>query len=215
MKFRIIFLFVFLLTCPFQANVFSQISIGAYTGITSPKLTGDSSPYAFYDLKIGGVFGLRIDIPLSRSVDLSVLPAFTQYRGKYMVYDWNDKPLDSLNVRYNVFSIPLGITITSMNERFYVFGGFEFRVPLSMKGYGVGNTIDLSNILRKYNIAVQFSAGYKIPIGKPLLYFELGYSQGLTKIGKETSDIDSYLLRVRHRDIKFFVGIQVPLGKKD
>ena len=131
-----------------------------------------------------------------------------------MIYDWNNQPFDSLKVRFNDFMIPAGITITSPKDRFYVFGGIEFHIPVSMKGYGVGNSKDLTSILRGYNLGVQFSAGYKIPIGRPIFYFEIGYSQGILKLADKSERYEAEALRVRLRDIRYLIGIQVPLEKK-
>jgi hypothetical protein len=214
LRLRFTLLLFLILNCLFQEKVYSQISAGAYTGYAKPKLVGDSAPWGFYDLKGGGIFGLRADIPLSSSIKLSVLPAFIQYRGKLMIYDWHDEPLDSLKIRFNTLFIPLGLTVTAAKDRFYVFGGIEFRIPLSLKAFGEGYSNDISKALRKYNLAIQFSAGYKVPIGRSFLYFELGYSQSILKLGEGTDYFESEVLRVRQRDIRFLIGIQVPLGKK-
>lgn len=207
--------YIFFLSIIFPVCAYSQISLGTFGGYSTSKFIGDPPPKGLYAWGGGYIFGIRADIPLSKYIDLTTQPGFIQHKGKYMVYAGNGDKFDSLDIKMNSVCLPLGLTITANKERFFIYGGFELLKAYSFKAYNSSREIDMIDDIRGYFISLQFSAGYRIPIGRFILYFEIAYVQGLMNISENISDSDSFLSRVKLRDIRFLTGLQIPLTKVD
>lgn len=207
-------LFSTLLLFFFSGAGFSQIHIGVYGGLNNSKLAGDAPPFASYKSLPGLSAGLKFDVNLSSSVRLSIQPSFAQEGTKvfYQVATQED-PVDSIRIRLNYFSVPLLLEINSTSKHFYAIGGFEAGVLLNSKMQISGNEQNFKEPIAQLNIAMQFGAGYRIPIGPGHLIIEIRYAQGLVNLTDEAPE-STVIPRVKTSGMKIFTGFEIPLAKK-
>jgi len=191
----------------------SQPYIGVFGGVNSSKLLGDMPEKAKYKSLMGANVGANIDIKLTNSIYLSFQPSYSQEGTKisYKVKG-QEKPVDSVMIRLNYFSIPLFIKITTPNQRWYAIGGFEpgYLYDSFTKIGGEKGEIDAN--VTQWNLAMHFGAGIKFPIGFPRLFIEVRYSQGLVNLTDEPME-KSYIPRVKTTGFKLITGIEIPLKK--
>jgi len=206
-------LFTILLFFFFSQYLFTQPYIGVFGGLNSSKLIGDVPQKGKYKSLMGANVGAYIDLKLGKGIYLSLQPSFSQEGTKisYKV-SGQEKPIDSITVRLNYFSLPILLKVTSSNKRFYALGGFEagYLMDSFAKSHDIKESIkaDVADL----NIAMHFGAGIKIPIGYPRLFIELRYSQGLVNLTDEPIE-KSYVPRVKTTGFKLLAGIEIPLKK--
>ena len=189
-----------------------QVTLGAFGGLNSSKLSGDVTSNGSYKSLMGGNFGAIIDVKLSEDLNLSLQPSYSQ-EGTRVFYTVKglDEPVDSVKIRLNYFSLPLILKITSTNERFYALSGIETAMLLNAStiiGEEEGELPDVS----QWNIAVHFGAGIRIPVGYPSIFVELRYSQGLVNLTDEPLNTN-IIPRVKTTGFKILAGVEFPLGK--
>jgi hypothetical protein len=188
------------------------VTLGAFGGLNSSKLSGDAPGDAFYSRLMGGNFGALIDLKLSESIYLSLQPSFSQ-EGTKVSYALRgvEEPVDSVKIRLNYFSLPLLVKITSTNQRFYALSGIETAVLLNASAIIEEDSEEISEV-SQFNIAVHFGAGIRIPVGYPTIFVELRYSQGLVNLTDEALNTN-IIPRVKTSGYKILVGVEFPLGK--
>ncbi len=206
-------IFTFSLFFLLSNSFYSQNYIGLFGGINSSKLIGDAPNSAKYKSLIGANFGANIDIKLAKSIYLSLQPSYSQ-EGTKISYSFKgiDEAVDSLKIRLNYFSLPLLLKITSSNERFYAIAGIE--TGFLQKSYVKSHDLkeDIQEDIIKWNLAMHFGVGLRIPIGFPILFTELRYSQGLDNLTDEPI-VDNNIPRVKTNGFKILFGIEFPLKK--
>ena len=189
-----------------------QVTLGAFGGLNSSKLSGDVTANGSYKTLMGGNFGAIIDVKLSEGLNLSIQPSYSQ-EGTRVFYTVKglDEPVDSVKIRLNYFSLPLILKITSTNQRFYALSGIETAMLLNAStiiGEEEGELPDVS----QWNIAVHFGAGIRIPVGYPSIFVELRYSQVLVNLTDEPLNTN-IIPRVKTTGFKILAGVEFPLGK--
>jgi len=193
--------------------VFGQFSIGAFAGLNSSKLKGDAPDKAKYKTLMGANVGLVLDLNLNKTLVLSLQPSYSQ-EGTKLSYTLPgyEEPIDSASVRLNYFSLPLLLKVQSTNQRFYALAGIEtgFLMDSFVKSHDEKE--DLNVDIAQVNVAIQFGAGYRIPIKQSLLFIELRYTQGLVNLTDDLGD-NTYIPRVKTTGLKIFVGYEIPLTR--
>ncbi len=212
MKIKIIGLFI-LFSVTF--SVMGQSSIGVYGGLNSSKLSGDVPAKADYKRFFGANVGAFFDLQLSKSVFLSFQPSYSQ-EGTKVFYDVHGiaNPVDSLSIRLNYFSLPILFKITSTKQYFYALSGIESALLLNSFATSHGEKEDINTEVAKWNIAVHFGVGTRIPIGIARLFVEVRYTQGLLNL---TNDPIAYntIPRVKTTGFKIITGVEIPLKLND
>ena len=212
-KFNRLFILLTFLVSSFL--VFSQSYVGVFAGLNSSKLNGDTPNKGKFNGFMGANVGAYIDLKLGKSIFISLQPSYSQEGTKisYTVPKL-DEPVDSITIRLNYFSFPLLLKVTSTNKRFYAIGGFE--TGLLVDSYVSSNDTkeDIKTDVAKWNVAMHFGAGIKIPVGFPRLFVELRYTQGLINLTDEPIE-KSYVPRVKTAGFKILFGIEIPLKKTD
>lgn len=193
--------------------VSGQTSLGIFAGLNSGKLKGDAPPDGFYKSLNGMNVGAFIDVGLGKIVSLSLQPSYSQ-EGVRIFYQASkcEKPVDSLRVRLNYFSLPLLVKINSTNKRFYALAGIETGLLLSSYLQTSDNKEDLNADIADINFAMVFGAGFNIPLKYGRIFIELRYTQGLVNLTDEPLE-QSYIPRVKTSGLKFFAGYHIPLSK--
>jgi len=212
MKLRILFLFFLLFSF---SSSFAQFSIGAFSGLNMGSFKGDQVEDGSYSTLIGTSFGITMDLSLSEQIILSFQPGVTK-KGTNISYEVNGEidPVDSIRIRIDYFTIPLLLKISSKNNRFYAIGGLEAGIPLSANAafiFNKNDKRDLKNYISKTNIIMHFGVGYRVPVGKPTLFFEARYLQGLNNAVPVEKPEYNFFPRVRTSDVQLLVGITFPL----
>ncbi len=206
--------FVFsLLFFSLSVSSVAQVSLGAFGGVNFGKLNGDTPKNGYYVPNGGLNSGLLIDIPVGKAVSLSLQPSFSQEGTKLLFYQGKyQEPIDSIHLRLNYFSLPLMVKVQSTSKHFYAVGGLEAGYLVSYKLTSHGDILSNALSVAGINVAAHFGAGYQIFIGKPVLFFELRYTQGLINLTDEPVD-KSYIPRVKTTGFKALIGVTMPLSK--
>jgi len=209
---QVLFLLLFTLITTLSSG---QSYIGVFGGVNSSKLSGDVPDKATYKSLMGANVGAYIDIKLSKIIWLSLQPSFTQ-EGTKILYSVKglEKPVDSIQIRLNYFSLPVLLKVSSTNGRFYAIGGVEAGYLLDSYISSHDVKQDIKSNVAEWNIAMHFGAGIRIPIGLPRLFIELRYSQGLINLTDEPIT-NSYIPRVKTNGFKVLTGIEIPLTKSN
>jgi hypothetical protein len=106
--------------------------------------------------------------------------------------------------------LPIEIKVISNNQRFYFSSGLEFSSLLKAETTIESNTEDITDEVNGFNLYMNYGLTYLIPIGKPFLFIEARYSQGLVNM-TNTPDEDSFIPRIKLSGWKFIAGLQIPL----
>ena len=80
---------------------------------------------------------------------------------------------------------------------------------------GAGEDEDVSDLVKDFDIAINFGVGGQFPIGLPRLTIEARYTQSLYNISDVSVDIGADELiptRFRSSGFEFLAGIWIPLG---
>ncbi len=196
----------------FSSLSIGQVTLGAFGGLNSSKLSGDATANGSYMSLMGGNFGALIDVKLAEGFYLSFQPSYSQEGAKvFYSVKGESEPVDSVKIRLNYFSLPILLKITSTNERFYALSGIETALLLNgstIIGEEEGELPDVS----QWNIALHFGAGIRIPVGYPSIFVELRYSQGLVNLTDEPLNTN-IIPRVKTAGFKILAGVEFPLGK--
>ena len=196
----------------FSTLSMGQVTLGAFGGLNSSKLSGDVTANGSYMSLMGGNFGALIDVKLAEGFYLSFQPSYSQEGAKvFYSVKGESEPVDSAKIRLNYFSLPLLLKITSTNERFYALSGIETGLLLDGSTI-IGEEKEELPDVSQWNIAVHFGAGIRIPVGFPSIFVELRYSQGLVNLTDEPLNTN-IIPRVKTAGFKVLAGVEFPLGK--
>lgn len=208
-------LIVCLILILFSSKSIGQPTIGLTAGVSTNKFYGDAPVDARYTTLMGANFGAFIDAKLANGIFLSFQPSYNQEGTKvsYMA-PGKDESVDSIKIRLNYFSLPVLLKVTSTNQRFYALAGVETAMLLNSSATIGGQKGEIETDISEWNFAVQFGAGTRIPVGKPILFIELRYTQGLVNITDEQVN-NSYIPRVKSSGFKLMAGIEIPLIKSN
>ncbi len=197
----------------------AQVRIGAYGGITRSSLSGDAPSNAEYRSRIGPVFGALVEFPVADHVLISVQPAWKQ-RGTRIAVDveGEDERQDSLSLGLSYASIPVLLKIETAGGKLFVNSGVDvgFLLDATLSPVeGDGGDEDVKELVKDFDVAVNFGVGGQFPIGTPRLTIEARYSQGLINISEVEVDVGAETLiptRFRSSGFELLAGLWIPLG---
>lgn len=214
----LLFLSLLMLFCCFAAE--AQPAVGFWGGLNRSHLSGDAPEDASYQNLIGLAAGVVGEFNLTRDIKLSLQPMYLQ-RGSRIAFDLPeyDQPHDSLDVKLDYISVPVMIKVLSGNGKTYVSSGLDFGVLLQAELSDLnreGAAQDIKNLLHEFDVAINFGFGVMLPVGSPLLTFELRYSQSLLNLSNiEANSAEVALLeRFRPTGLQLLAGLLIPLGDK-
>lgn len=203
----IIFLTLFLAT----SDSMGQSHIGLFGGLNLSKLSGDAPHNGSYHNLAGANLGGFFDIKLAHGIYLGLHPSYSQEGTKvfYEVQNMED-PVDSIKIRLNYFSLPVLLKISSPNKRYYALAGFESGLLLNSSASIGDESEEINAEVAEWNFAIHFGAGIRISVGKPNLFFELRYTQGLMNLTDQPLSGNT-LPRVKSSGFKLLGGIEIPI----
>ena len=214
LKLKLNKLSVFLIFSLLITNLSAQLNIGSFVGLNSSKFVGDAPYNASYKGFSGINAGLIIDFELSDQFFIGIQPSYSQ-EGSRVFYKIanNESAIDSVHLRLNYISFPLLFKALSDNKHFYAIGGIEYAL-LSTSFEKIGDLeYDIPVDLTSWNLAMHFGAGTMISLGRPQLFIEIRYTQGLVNLSDTPID-GSNLPRVKTSGFKFLCGVEMPLNRK-
>ncbi len=207
---------IFLILFTITDISYSQFNVGISGEITSSKFGGVAPENANYE-SIAGFGGSLIgEIRLIKDVYLSLQPGF-QTQGSNIVFGNENSVINDTTVTFKIsqsyFNIPLNLKIYSHN--FYVGAGFAlgFLSSADISNEYVDSTIDIKSKFKSTDVTANFNVGYQMSIGKPNLFFELRYIQGLVNINNvnDISSKDIYIADFKTKGFSIQTGIILPL----
>ena len=211
---KILILLIPLLAIQFFA--YAQVELGVLAGLDNGRLTGDKYPQTKYKPKTGFIIGLSIDPQINETISLSIQPGYISTGSKIQVPDTiQNQWKDSVTFSVDYLILDVFVKIQSKSKRLYFSSGLEFGYGLSLKAANDLEEVDITDELNKWNIAAVFGIGYKIPIKRSGLYFELRYAQGLVNMTKADPAEDDYIPRVKLSGLKIVTGFQIPISKRN
>lgn len=192
-------------------------AVGFYGGVNNSNLSGDTPSGTSYQTRKGLVAGLFGEIRIARDVFLGLHPGYIQ-KGTLVtlkpVNEGEDPIENDLSLDY--FSVPVLFKIETGKGATYFSGGLDFAFLMSASLDLPGKEIDAQEIMRNFDLSMNFAFGGKIPLGSPFLTLELRYSQSLlnvadTEIGDETYSVPA---RFRSSGFQLLAGLLFPLGTR-
>jgi hypothetical protein len=197
----------------------AQPALGFWGGLNRASLKGDAPEDASYGTRVGFSGGVVGEFNLTKDVKLSVQPAYFQRGGKiaFEVPD-QDEPRDSLQVKLDYYSLPVMLKVISGNGKTYVSSGLDFGILSQAELSNLNKdepAQDIKSLIQDFDVAVNFGVGVMLPLGSPLLTFELRYSQSLTNLSKAGENPESSALpeRFRSSGLQLMTGLLWPLHR--
>ena len=200
-----------------QIDSWGQVDLGVFAGIDNGRLSGDKlSKTSDYKSRRGFIVGLSIDPQINDLISLSIQPGYISTGSKIQVPDTiRNQYKDSIKITVDYLILDIFIKIQSKSKRLYFSSGLEFGYGLSLVADNEIEEVDLTGELNKWNISAVFGVGYKIPIKRSGLYFELRYTQGLVNMTEAEPADEDYIPRVKLSGLKFVTGFQIPISKRN
>ncbi len=199
-----------------QIDSWGQVDLGAFAGLDNGRLSGDRFSNTVYKSKTGFIIGLSIDPQINDLISLSFQPGYIKTGSTIQVPDTiANEYKDSIRISVDYLVLDIFIKIQSKSKRLYFSSGLEFGYGLSLVVENELEEVDISDELNKWNLSAVFGIGYKVPIKKSSLYFELRYSQGLVNMAKPELEENYNIPRVKLSGLKFVTGFQIPISKRN
>lgn len=215
MHLKILYLvgFIFLLS----GSLSAQSYFGFHIGVNSGKFSGDSPKDFKYTGKLQYNAGLLFDWRLKDDVFLSVAPSYiisgSKLQYPFEINEDESEYRDSVDMKLQMFTLPIAVKIISDNQRWQFSGGFEFAFPTKLLADNSVEEIDLTNDVNGIGLNMIFGIGHRIPMKRSLLVINLGYSQGLTNLANNEDASDSLLPRIRFTSFRLTTAWLLPVGK--
>ncbi|MDQ3021201.1 MAG: PorT family protein [Bacteroidota bacterium] len=209
-------LFLFFLLLFFVNTSHSQFRIGISGELASASFGGTPPDSGSYQSIIGYGGNALIEYKLVKDLYLSFQPGFHKRGSKIKFGDEENLINDTViifDVSQDCFTFPLNLKI--YNNNFYVGGGVILDVMTSANIKNENGTLDKD--ITKYFLDIDFMAdfnlGYEFTIGKPSIFIELRYTQGLININRNEnfSQGDIYKANYKSSAVSFLAGIMFPL----
>lgn len=205
---------IFLLS--FTNISFSQFKVGFSGEVSSSTFGGVAPANATYE-SIAGYGGSLIgEVRIANNVYLSFQPGYIAKGSKIKFGNENSLINDTVvtfTINQSYFSLPLNLKI--FNDRFYIAGGVsvQFLSSAKIKSDVTDNQQDIKDKFKTYDIISNFNVGYQLPLGKPHLFFELRYIQGLININEENTVArnEIYISNFKSKGFSFISGLIFPL----
>lgn len=198
---------------------FSQFNVG-FSGELSRSTFGGVAPdNANYESIIGFGGSLIGEIRITKNVYLSFQPGYVT-KGSKIKFGNENNVFNDTTVTYTInqsyFSLPLNLKI--FNGRFYVGAGVAVQFISSADITSTKTSVenDIKDQFKSYDVTSNFNVGYQVPIGKPYLFFEFNYIQGLININNETEYTTAgskpvYISNFKSKGFSLVSGIIYPL----
>ncbi len=209
---RISFLIVaaILLAMSAAREVRAGTSLGALGGITRSSFGGDAPSKGQYRPITGFAFGGICEVDLGPNVKLSLQPSLVR-KGTRIAYEvkGQEERVDSVDIRIDYITLPVLLKVMTGGGRFYISGGLEIGFPIQAEHETSSAKTNIKEGLTDLDLAADFGIGFHVPLGRPVMFFELRYTQSLRNIIDENWADENLNLepRVKNSGTQFYVGL--------
>ena len=214
MRHRILFALALLLALsPHQA--IGQFRLGAMVGLNRSDLSGDAPPRATYKGRTGFAAGLVGELRLTEDVWLSLQPMYLQRGTNISVAPpRGGVERDTLDLRLDYVTLPVLLKVVALHGKTYVSGGVDVGVLTKATLSDANEEADAKELFNDIDVSADFAFGLMLPIGSPLLTFEIRYAQSILNVAKpeESSEEGTLPARFRSTGFQFYSGILIPFG---
>jgi hypothetical protein len=214
---RCCLLAVFLVVLPGARPAGAQVAIGVLGGLDMSDLSGDAPPRVSYASRTGFAAGIIGEFDITDDVKLSLQPMFLQKGARIgIAVPGEEEPRDSLDLRLDYVTLPVLFKIVAGNGVTYAAGGIDLGYLLDATLSEGDQKSDVSDFLKRIDLAADFGFGVQLPIGSPFLTLELRYSQSILNLAKpgQGPEGDSLPVRFRSTGFQFLAGVLLPLGER-
>lgn len=211
---------IFFTGCLFliSGGLLAQSYIGFHAAINSGKFSGDAPRQFVYKGKFQLNAGIDFDLRLKDDLFLAFSPGYLRSGSKLQYpYETEEEDLqeyrDSIDLKLQMFTLPVLLKIVSDNDRWQFIGGLELGFPIKVVADNSVEEEDVTDEINNTMVSMLFGVGYRIPIEKSYLTINLGYSQGLTNLARNFEDPNSYMPRIRFTSYRLSAVYLLPVGK--
>ncbi len=211
--------FIFFILFSVTQYSFSQFNVGFSGELSSSTFGGVSPDNATYQSIIGYGGSLIGEIRIAKNVYISFQPGYLSKGSKIKFGNENNIINDTVvtfTIRQSYFSLPLSLKIFS--NRFYVGAGVsvQFLSSANIKSTNSSSEKDIKDQFKSYDVVSNFNVGYQIPVGKPYLFVQFDYLQGLININNNNNytsadDKPIYIENFKSKGFSLTTGIIYPL----
>ncbi|MCU0345146.1 MAG: PorT family protein [Ignavibacterium sp.] len=196
-----------------QSNMFSQVQMSLWGGVSNSSFGGNPPKDAGYGEIRGLAVGANIDFQPSKDFVISLEPTYEQ-RGSSIDIHLEEGIIDTtlkFKIKQTYFGLGLMFKVNAGN--FFVGSGVSAQLLNSANLEFESQETDIKDKFINYDALAFFNIGYKIPIGGPSLFIELRYIQGLINIRSDESESDTeiYLSNFKSTGLRLSTGILIPL----
>jgi len=193
---------------------FAQVNIGVLGGVNSSTFNGDRPSNGSYTSSYGYNLGGIIDVFIFEDIALNLQPTYSKY-STFISYDvdYQYEDYDSISIKTEYAEFPINVKIVADNNITYVTAGVSLTrlVDARAKNQRSGDEITIEEKFESFGLKANFGVGVKFPIGLPLIFFELNYSQSLTNITKDAFldiNIDN---KLKSNGLRLYTGVMIKL----
>ncbi|MBV6479118.1 MAG: hypothetical protein HGGPFJEG_01879 [Ignavibacteria bacterium] len=194
----------------------AQFRLGLGGELSSAKFGGIPPDSGSYESITGYGGNAIIEYKIVNDVYLSFQPGYHKKGTSIKFGDEENLINDTVitfNVSMNCFTLPLNLKV--YNNDFYVGGGVILDIisTVNIKNEESSKEKDIKNYFLDVDLMADFNMGYEFKLGKPTLFIELRYIQGLININEETkfAEEDIYKANFKSSGVSFLAGIMFPL----
>ncbi|MFZ1320712.1 MAG: outer membrane beta-barrel protein [Ignavibacteria bacterium] len=211
-----LFLFLIFIFVSIASLTHSQTRVGFSGEFSSTEFGGTPPDSGSYQSVAGYGGNALVEFNLAKNFYLSIQPGF-QKRGSEIKFGDEENLINDTTIIFNIsqycFTLPINVKL--YNNRFYVGGGMIFNIMTSanVKNETGSAERDITDYFLNFDVMADFNFGYEFKIGKPLLFIEFRYSQGLININKNESFSQEDIFRSNYKSsgIGFNAGLLFPL----
>lgn len=195
----------------------AQFRIGLGGELTSAKFGGNPPDSGSYESILGFGGSALIEYKIVKDVYLSFQPGY-HTKGTKIKYGREEALIKDTIITYEInqscISFPLNLKI--YNNSFYIGGGVILDIISSatLKNEESGSEKDIKDRFTDIDLMADFNMGYEFTIGKPSLFIEFRYIQGLININESSNFTEGeiYKANFKSNGFSFLAGITYPFN---
>lgn len=195
----------------------AQFRIGLGGELSSAKFGGIPPDSGSYESLTGFGGNIIVEYQVVKDVFLSFQPGY-HTKGSLLKFGREESLINDTVITFDInqscITLPLNIKI--YNHDFYIGGGVILDIISSatLKNKENGFEKDIKNRFTDIDVMADFNMGYNFSIGKPSIFIELRYVQGLININDNANftDDEFYKANYKSNGLSFLAGILFPFN---
>jgi hypothetical protein len=193
----------------------AEVDIGFFGGMTNFSFSGKAPENGEYAGLSGYGGALLFDVYFIEDLALSLQPGYMQKGARIVFYNrFEDDLIDSVFfVHQGCLNLPLNFKFYTPSHHFYFLGGFNLDYFLENTFNKEGEVSkDLDDLLRKYDLSINFGIAYQYFIKSFNFFLEFRYTQGFRNMNKsnystKSDDTSVYISNFKSGGILLLLGL--------